>query len=374
MKNSKAKNSKKSTSNAQKSEKRVTAPLASGTVIKKVNARINNNNSYTIRNREYYRDIVAVTNITGGGKINPGNVQMFPWASRIAKEFDQFRFKKLHFVWKSRCPANTDGKIAFAVDYDPEDVPVSDLRALETFEGCVSVNVWVDEVLAKKEVSFRCDIAKLHPNGRRKYICNNGYCPNGDLQDLFCGRFIFITDTAATLGINLGEFWVDYEIELFAPESAAARISQTSIDAYAIQLNATNTNWFNCYRNTVQTIAPVTAANAFTNGSTVVATPSGVIQIDSGTGIVSRLVSGLVRVSYNAIVNSSTGSNCSLLAYVNGVASTQVIVQGVYTTNNPIYYVAFLYNCKWWKYRILIPCTSLFKVVQQQISTFRISL
>jgi len=316
----------RSNSNAQKSEKRVQAPAASGTVIVKQKPLQNNKKSYVICNRELFLDIVAVTNVNGTSKINPGNSAMFKWASKIARNYDQFRFKKLHFVWKSRSPSNTDGKIVFAVDYDPADIPAADIPTIETFEGCVSANVWIDEVIARKEIVFKCDIAKLHPNGRRKYICTSGYCPSGDLQDVFCGRFNYITDTSAALGINIGEFWVDYEIELFAAQTSATTLTTATLDGFSLQLNAVNTNFFSAWTNSVKLVNSGATGNACP-GALANVSPSGVINIDN-SGVVTGLVPGIVKVNYLAYGAYGSSQNpVTMAVVVDGVTNSNQIIQ-----------------------------------------------
>lgn len=84
--------------------------------------------------------------------LNPANVSMFPWMSKMAKLFQTYKFLDLKFVYEPQCPSSMAGLAAMWYDPDPTNLTL-DKEALDmadlTQRG-VSVHgaVWAKHMLS----------------------------------------------------------------------------------------------------------------------------------------------------------------------------------------------------------------------------------
>lgn len=135
-------------------------------------------------------------------QVNPGKADVFPWASRLARSFDKYRFRKLKFVYRPVCATTQVGVVMMSFDYDTLDAtPVSKAEQSQTLPN-VETNAF-----APCELKVECD------NLWR--FTRQGAISTGDLKTYDIGQIV-ISSAYATASL-LGEVYVEYEVELEKP-------------------------------------------------------------------------------------------------------------------------------------------------------------
>lgn len=135
-------------------------------------------------------------------QVNPGKADVFPWASRLARSFDKYRFRKLKFVYRPVCATTQVGVVMMSFDYDTLDsTPVTKAEQSQTLPN-IETNAF-----APCELKVECD--KLWRFTRQ------GAISTGDLKTYDIGQIV-ISSAYATASL-LGEVYVEYEVELEKP-------------------------------------------------------------------------------------------------------------------------------------------------------------
>lgn len=159
-----------------------------------------------VSNQEFISDVTNDSPITGFD-VNPGSAVAFPWLSKVAQNFEMYRFRRLEFKYQPACPTTTQGIVVMAFDYDASDaIPVSK-QQMSSYAGAMRSNVW-----ASCSMSLKC------PNSW-SYVGNL----NGQINPLETD--IKLYDVAKAYfgvfnGLNnnmIGEVFVSYTVELSKP-------------------------------------------------------------------------------------------------------------------------------------------------------------
>lgn len=183
-------------------------------------------NSCRVVHREMFHTVIGLGDTATGFSvrqpINPGNTAMFPWLSRVAQNYESYRFKALSFEFITTAPTTVAGSVTMAVDYDPTDPAPNDgnaVRALNAFIGAQTAPIYTPKV------TVHCRNANL--NKRKTYFVSNS--PGPDIatgpqpvsvqigsRDRTADTGQFITAVVAPAE-NVGLLFVDYDIELLTP-------------------------------------------------------------------------------------------------------------------------------------------------------------
>lgn len=192
----------------------VSAPTAKSTTRRSGIPRLNyrNNGDCAIRHREFVSDIngsvgFAVTAIA----LNPGLNGSFPWLSRIAANFESYRFRKLCISFSTESATTATGTVILAVDYDPADsAPTSKTQVL-SYRGTVRSSPW----------SPSCHDSLPEDLNKRKSYYTRAGTVNADLALYDVGNLYVCTQGMAGATL-VGEIWIDYEVELMTPNTLSA--------------------------------------------------------------------------------------------------------------------------------------------------------
>lgn len=176
----------------------------------------------TVRNREFIQVVPGSTNFTIQDRldINPGNHLVFPWLSKIAQNFSQYRFEGLsfHFVSTSGNITNSQalGSITMAVDYDPSGKDIITKQQMLATPFAVSKAPCTDS-----ECPVECAPQQMM-NGGLLYIRDLAPA-NQDLRFFDLGQFILASDgqDSNANGQQMGELWVTYQVALYKPQLAS---------------------------------------------------------------------------------------------------------------------------------------------------------
>lgn len=153
--------------------------------------------------------------------VNPGNVELFPWLSTVASAYESYRFRSLKFHYNTDTPNTTAGSIIQAFDPDPSDATPTSKQQLLTFQSSVTSSVSVPSTL-------NVDAAVL--TRLKMFFVRNpiNVPPPNTAQENFDVGAWFPAHSNVPVNTILGEFSVEYDIELITPgQQAHDAVSQT---------------------------------------------------------------------------------------------------------------------------------------------------
>lgn len=174
--------------------------------------------SITVRHKEFICEVVSNTAFTvqRSFQINPGLPLTFPWLSRIASNYQQYRVKGMvfHYVPTSgnavSSTNNALGSVMLQTSYRSNDsLPLNKVEVLNEF--------WSSEAVPSEPF---CHPIECNPNENPfnvQYV-RSGPPPVGDNQLLYdLGTTHLCVSGQQASNIVLGDLWVTYEIELKKP-------------------------------------------------------------------------------------------------------------------------------------------------------------
>jgi hypothetical protein len=178
-------------------------------------------NRVTIRHKEYVQGIAgtgSVFSIVSRLRLNPASETTFPWLSQIATSFETYRFKKLHFVSKPRCPTTTDGAIILSPDYDAADQAAQNERE-------VTMNADAVEDSCSKSIRIALRPERLNSAYKQHYTATDSRfsATKQDQKTLDCG---FLSIAVVGSNVPFSKLWVEYECELFTPQIISPAMNQ----------------------------------------------------------------------------------------------------------------------------------------------------
>lgn len=178
------------------------------------------NNSTRVRHREFIKDIAVPANPAAFSNttyvINPANAELFPWLSKFAENYQQYRIHGMVLIFKTTTSdysaSGGMGKVAMATNYNVRDSAYANMIELEN---------------AEFSVSGKPSMSRVHPiecaanNGLPlvRYIRDLQYDASGGDDRLYdAGKFQFATQgLPGTTGTIIGELWMSYDIEFYKP-------------------------------------------------------------------------------------------------------------------------------------------------------------
>jgi hypothetical protein len=160
---------------------------------------LNSTNGVRIQHREYLRDVSSSSSFTlTNFFINPGLSESFPWLSRIAANFEQYKFHGLIYEFRSTSAdalnsTNTAlGTVIMGTDYNPASPNFISKPQMEQSEWTTS---------AKPSCSFMHPIECAPGQAQVKlWYCRSTGVPTGSDQRLFdLANFQFATAVSDSL-------------------------------------------------------------------------------------------------------------------------------------------------------------------------------
>lgn len=232
-----------------------------------------------------HRELLATVNGTAGSfavagsyVINPGLAASFPWLSTQAASWEQYRFHRLAFEFVTRSSTSAVGSVILAPDYDSLDAPPSSELVATSYRDATEDAPWKDQICL-------LDSSALQPIGPRKYI-RSGAIPLSDLKTYDGGILhACVAENGATTG--LGKLWVEYDVELFVPQTASSTVPSTRTVSCFQQLTSSTV---------LSTGTPISWQSALVNGlgiafsgpQTAFLLPRGTYRIDAQVTVVSN--------------------------------------------------------------------------------------
>jgi len=184
---------------------------------------VKNDHSVRVCHREFIRDLSVPSNPTAFVNteqlINPANAALFPWLSRLAKQYSQYKIHGMVFVYKSMtsdyAAAGPLGTVVFATNYNAIDRAFTTKIEMENAEFAVSCKPSMSLVHAIECASSVSGETVL-------YVRDPAYetTDTSDKRFYDYGKFQVATaglPGTSTPGTTLGELWVSYDIEFMKP-------------------------------------------------------------------------------------------------------------------------------------------------------------
>lgn len=191
------------------------APIAMSTSFKSNRPKMTTlrNGDCRIVHREYIQDILSGPVSSGFTatllSINPGLASTFQWLSKVAQNFESYKFSKLKFCYETESPSSTGGTVVLAVDYDAADPVVTSKQQALAYRGSVRSAPWTPSCHS----SLPEDLSK-----NRSYYVRPGIPPaNTDIRLYDVGNLQFIVQGVTGTLQDLGELYVEYDVLLMTP-------------------------------------------------------------------------------------------------------------------------------------------------------------
>lgn len=173
------------------------------------------NGSLLVSHRELVDQVYGASGatITDAYGINPGSDYLFSWLSKIAVNYETYRFRKLRFTYATCSPTSNLGSIALAVDYDSKDgLPATRPEFMDNFKA-KSCDIW-------QNLDFDCDVSE---QGLSKFIpfkaVRTAHTAVEDIRLSDSGKLLVQTVDPPNAN-RMGELYVDYLVELHTPAAS----------------------------------------------------------------------------------------------------------------------------------------------------------
>jgi hypothetical protein len=183
----------------------------------------NETNSIRIKHMEYIGDVTP----TAGGfqtqyflAINPGLAGSFPWLSNLAQFYEEYRLVQCIFFFKSMVTegnSSAGGNIIMATQYNPTNPAFQSKQVMENYDYANS-----GKVTQEMRHGVECDPSKKGGSDI-EYVRVGAISSNQDLKTYDLGTFQLATN-GAIANQNLGELWVEYEVELYTPKQVVPAV------------------------------------------------------------------------------------------------------------------------------------------------------
>jgi len=155
-------------------------------------------------------------------QIQPGNSVLFPWLSQLANLYEKYKFRKLHFEYvnlgSGYATANVSGRVVLAVDYNVLSANLQNIADAEMKDPNVPFAPYEDAIL-------RVDVGLATP--KSLYTRGAAYPAGGDPKSYDAGMFYFVVNGTPNTA-NIGTLYVEYEVELYAPQLKEIAKPQTN--------------------------------------------------------------------------------------------------------------------------------------------------
>lgn len=242
--------------------------------------------------------------------LNPGMGQSFPWLSRIASNWEKYRFNKLRFCYYTRCSTATAGSVMLIPDYDASDAPPITELVASTYQDVVEDAPW-------KNICCSLNKKQMHDTLDFKFVRTAALGPNLDIKTYDVGNLFFATTDGAV--VPWGKVWVEYDVEFENPQ-----LNPEGDNIYGGQiLSSISTTPAN-------PLGTLPVVRAFSNGIEVNATSN--IQFDNpgtylvGVDVNGTGLTGLACVGRGGIPPTSTALNFTIDSAGLGITETFAVV------------------------------------------------
>jgi len=206
------------------------APVALATRRNGTAARMTTTNTgVTVTHRSFLMPVTNTLNYTAFSvPCNPGMAGSFPWLCKLARRYEEYRFKKLRYEFRSVTASSQSGVVMMSFDFDAADsAPSTKAEQAQTVPN-TETNVWMNNDLV------------VTPDSKWQYVRSGFLSSNLDIKTYDMGNLWL--STAYGNNVVGGELYVEYTVELRkptdGPETCGTWTADTS--AFSAPVNQTN--------------------------------------------------------------------------------------------------------------------------------------
>lgn len=211
------------------------APVARSSVRKtgKPKIKSNDDGSIVVSHREYLSDVTGNSTFTVNSySVNPGLITSFPWLSRVARNYESYRFRKLHYIYETQASTATAGSVQMAIDYDAQDDPPVSKIEIMSYHNAVRSPLWTD-------CRFDSDFKDTNPLSHTRFIRLGGAPTGTDIKTYDIGQFHI--STVGGPDSTVGELYVEYEVMFLTPQlNSAAEDNARSLKLVSVSTDKNN--------------------------------------------------------------------------------------------------------------------------------------
>lgn len=219
--------------------------------------------------------------------LNIGSSSTFPWASRIAQNYDRYAFSFIEFYYRrevSEFATNgQSGKVMLSFDYDASDAaPITKQQVLDTVPH-------VDGMPCKEEIVLRLSPSDMAFGPKGLYIRPGAQPANTDIKTYDVGN-LYVSTFGNTNTSVIGELRVRYRCHLTVPILEAAGSASSGAGSY-FEI-ASNLSGETAAATTVYNSLFATATGPVTRGNGIGASinSAGLITLVAGTYLIDATV------------------------------------------------------------------------------------
>lgn len=139
--------------------------------------------------------------------VNPGDVQSFPWLSRLAEAYTQYKIHGLRYKFVPQQGTGSTGRVMFGHDINPSGPSPVSLSDVYNLQKSQSDSVW-------KEQWF----SVLHAGKAPGVYLRHGALPSGADRQLYDMGSVYVSGVGVSATTApLGELHVEYDVSLLGP-------------------------------------------------------------------------------------------------------------------------------------------------------------
>lgn len=183
----------------------------------------------TVSHRSFLAPILNTINFeTVQVACNPGLVGSFPWLSGLAARYEQYRFLRLRYEYRSVVASATNGVVMMSFDYDAaDDAPSSKAVQAQTVPNS-EANVWMNNEL------------QVPVDGAWRFVRQSTLASNLDVKTYDMGN-LWLSTIYGDGNVG-GELYVEFTVELKKPSAGFTPSGrfQCETTAFTAPINLTN--------------------------------------------------------------------------------------------------------------------------------------
>lgn len=179
--------------------------------------------------QEYLGTVVSSTGFTNiQYYLNPGLPSSFPWLSKLASNFQQYRLRGMIVTFKSQMTEAVAsyaslGSVAIAVNLNAADRACTSQIEMEQLKYC-AVSKASEDIVAPVECA-------RSQGSNVNYVRSAAVPNNASIIDYDHGLLQIATNGCPTAGVILGRVYISYDVELLNPRMV---MTSTGIAAYRL--------------------------------------------------------------------------------------------------------------------------------------------
>lgn len=170
------------------------------------------NGDIRIKHREFITDLTGSESfsVRSSCPIQPGMSSSFPWLSRLAANFESYKFESLSYHVTTMSSTATRGTLGVAIDYDASDPPPTTKVQALAMQNSVRGPAWQPDLV------LRASPPAL--NKLKERFVRTATIPSTDIKMYDAGNLFVYADGFGTGTGVVAELHVEYVITLMTPQ------------------------------------------------------------------------------------------------------------------------------------------------------------